>query len=126
MDIVGFIQARLAEVEAAARGSYYEGQRWITEEEGVYCYPADEVVHYADRKTDARHIARWDPARVLREVEAKRLLLAGHEGVHRCDWGEHRGGDYLPCKQTRLLALPDSDHPDYDPDWAPEPATVRR
>jgi hypothetical protein len=61
--------------------------------------------------------ARYDPARVLREVEAKRALLTGHEGVHRCDWGEHRGGDFTPCKQVVTLAAVYRDHPDYDPEW---------
>lgn len=75
-DLVAFISARLGEDEAAARDAYYEGQRWITEEEGVYRYPDDELVHMADRKRDARHIALHDPARVLREVEAKRKILA--------------------------------------------------
>src|SRR6266550_3786728 len=74
-DLVAFVTARLDEDEAAARESYYEGQRWLTEEEGVYRWPDDELVHTADRKADARHIARHDPARALREVEAKRAIL---------------------------------------------------
>ena len=85
-DPVAFLKARLDEDEAAADGAYYEGQRWLTEEEGVYRYPADEVVHYADRKVDARHMARWEPVRVLREVAASRTLLEEYheavEGVH--------------------------------------------
>ncbi|HEX7996236.1 MAG TPA: DUF6221 family protein [Streptosporangiaceae bacterium] len=44
--------------------------------------------------------ARW-----LREVEAKRRFLA---------WATEGAGDYyMQC----LLALPYSDHPDYDPAW---------
>lgn len=76
-----FVKARLDEDEAAARESHYEGQRWITEEEGVYRWPDDELVHLADRKADARHIARHDPARVLREVEAKRAILGAYQAA---------------------------------------------
>lgn len=54
-------------------------------------------------------------ARMLREVEAKRLFLSDHEGVHRCDWGEHRGADHLGwCTTLKRLALPYADHSDYD------------
>jgi hypothetical protein len=120
-DLAAFLAARLDEDEAAARESYYEGQRWLTEEEGVYRWPDDEPVHLADRKADARHIARHGPARALREVAAKRALLTGHEGVHRCDWGEHRGPGVLGgwCKTVRTLAAVYSDHPDYLQEWAP-------
>jgi hypothetical protein len=57
-----------------------------------------------DRGT-AEHIARWDPARVLAEVEAKRAILR-HEDVH----GE---GDYV----LQALAQPYAGHPDFDPAW---------
>lgn len=61
--------------------------------------------------------------RALAEVEVKRLFLADHDGVHRCDWGEHRGADYLGwCTTLKRLALPyadHSDHSDYDQEWKP-------
>jgi hypothetical protein len=59
----------------------------------------------------AGHIARHDPARVLREVEAKRQMLAFHDRAHPHD------GD--PCTTQRLLVLPYADHPDYRPEWKP-------
>lgn len=93
---------------------------------------------------EAEHIAHWDPARVLREVEAKRLIIALHVGDHDCvimvrgtypsDWPaggafgapgqpwshpsveHHEGG---PCETLRLLALPYADHPSYRQEWAP-------
>lgn len=84
-------------------------------------YDADQVVV---KRADAAHIARWDPARVLREVEAKRRLIA--EIVPRVqsmdeqistEWGgslDDAAGDLL-----RLLATAYADHPDYRPEWAP-------
>ena len=127
MTITEFVEARLAEIEAAARESYYEGQRWLTEEEGVYTWPGDELVHSADRKADARHIALHGPARVLRGAEAGRRLLEladeadamerslNDEVARHPVPGEITVGDLI----RRTLAAIDSDHPDYDPSWTP-------
>jgi Family of unknown function (DUF6221) len=129
-DLVEFLTARLDEDAAAARDAYYEGQRWITEEEGVYRYPDDDLdlVHYANRKTDARHIARWDPARVLREVEAKRAVLAEHqsEPMRNVAWNgckvcrDPSGWPQpWPCHTLRHIIAVYSDHPDYQQEWKP-------
>jgi hypothetical protein len=114
-----FITARLDEDEAAARESYYEGQHWLSEEEGVYRWPDDEPVHIADRKADARHIARHDPARVLREVEAKRKILAEHGGEHDpCD-AHDAWFRSITCATLRQLGTEFSGHPDYLEEWKP-------
>lgn len=127
-DLIAFVTARLDEDEAAARESYYEGQRWITEEEGVYRWPDDELVHSADRKADARHIARHDPARVLREIAAKRVVLEWYaESVEasalfreKLGTGTHMAvaaESYLNV--MRADAAVHSDHPRYRAEWAP-------
>lgn len=61
----------------------------------------------------ARHIARWDPARVLAEVRAKRTLLdywtsCALRGV---DAGQHYG--------RRAMAAVYESHEDYQPAWGP-------
>ena len=81
--LIEFLRARLDEDEAAARGSYCDGQYWVTEEEAVYRWADDEPVYIANRKADARHIARHDPAHTIREVAAKRKILAEHKAVTR-------------------------------------------
>jgi len=54
---------------------------------------------------ECEHIARFDPARVLAECEAKRRIV---------------GLISSPGPQAlRLLALPYADHPDYLPEWKP-------
>lgn len=65
------------------------------------------------------HIARWDPARVLDEVKAKRMVV---EVLARCI--DHRWtGTYAVVEETRrvlrALALPYADRPGYQPEWAP-------
>jgi len=86
--------------------------------------PADNPQSMAD----AAHIARWHPARVLAEVDAKRRIVdrldywetaasrAGVAGLSNFERGT-RAELLATC---RLLALPYADHPDYQPAWVPE------
>jgi hypothetical protein len=86
----------------------------------------------------AEHIARHDPARALREVEADRRLIA----LHRPEWTDYVDGDGIertsrcpslecgecepggspdnwPCPTVRArIAIWDA-HPDYRPEWKP-------
>src|SRR5690554_3993666 len=61
---------------------------------------------------DAEHIARWNPARVMAEVEAKRRLLARHDRIGT-RWVGHPRADReerycmgcdeaFPCETVRL------------------------
>ncbi len=71
---------------------------------------------------NAEHIARHDPARVLREVAAKRRLLAEYAEYQENDtekryeyadgWANGLGF------AVRLLALAYADHEDYRVEWA--------
>jgi hypothetical protein len=131
-DIVAFLRARLDEDEAAAKKA--TGEHW--EFDGatvIYGHALEQVVDYV-YDDNQEHIARHDPARVLREVEAKRRIVDEHpvDTPWRPEFGscetcadEELGGDdgdsrfkkSFPCPTIRLLALPYSDHPDYDPAW---------
>jgi hypothetical protein len=83
----------------------------------------------------ARHIALHDPARALREVAAKRAILAEHHptdwtayGEHMCsrcvlDDDERHEDDHhwlpYPCPTVRALIAIWSGHPDYRQEWRP-------
>jgi hypothetical protein len=81
----------------------------------------------ADYNETAEHIARHDPARVLREIDAKRQIIALHHQLEdaqemldfcaTCD----ATGKYpeYPCTTLRLLALPYADRPGYREEWRP-------
>lgn len=75
-------------------------------------------------KPNAQHIARWDPARVLAEVEAKRTVLDVLARCANIKWT----GTYAVVEEARralhALTLPYVDHPDYDPTWGPVSNTV--
>ncbi|MGW4757738.1 DUF6221 family protein [Streptomyces chartreusis] len=91
-------------------GARDKGQRWYVEDamdDGV-------VSHVDPRASDdqgaARHIAEWDPARVLREIDAKRRILATLR---------EEGGDRMFADIFQLLALPYADRPGYREQWRP-------
>jgi hypothetical protein len=151
-DIVTFIKARLDEDEAVAHAAALQ----IAERAVAPAYAAEHVDRagkwvvrpwlYSGRVEPSmgmsgpdrveiatvanEHIARHDPARVLREVEAKRQITECHESwvagngdtiCGRCG-REHidgRPGGHFPCQTLRLLALPFTGHPDYREDWRP-------
>lgn len=148
-DVVEFLRARLDEDEAVARaaspapwsfpgidsvagGMLYDETRTIASV--VYEQQKDHdgriVRHLLVPEADANgsHIARHDPARVLREVEVKRRLVAVHDvgnsrwvGFPRADREEHycqEDGQGAPCRTLLALASVYADHPDYRREWA--------
>lgn len=117
-DLVEFIRARLDEDERLARAM--TPAEWEVRDgaltDGYELLSAWD----ADKLGGQRllHIARHDPARVLREVEAKRAMLAYLIALEdKALDGNWWSLDYeLPLK---LLALPYADHPDYRAERSP-------
>jgi hypothetical protein len=72
---------------------------------------------------DAEHIARHDPARVLREIDAKRKLLAAYAEVAANDVDESYEYAYGWANglghAVRLLAEAYADRPGYREEWRP-------
>ncbi len=136
MTLAEFYAARLDEDEAAARAA--TPGEWAALDGGVMSvenesWPVSSTESARNRE-DRVHIARHDPARVLREVEAKRKILAAYEeaaehpfdlpeGVHdgRDQWERERDAAVLAELDgvVRYLAEVDSDHPDYQQAWRP-------
>lgn len=138
-DLAEFLRARLDEDEQAARRACeYASADWHLDEEigeTVLWWPPEPHVAENERRHGiqvtadvwrgqtiesggeriAPHIARHDPARVLREVEAKRRIIA--EVLAECEGAgyDHRRGIY--GKTLRLLALPYADLPEYKKEW---------
>lgn len=128
-DLVTFLRARLDEDEQVARGSGQPSLSWQNfDMDGELRDDANAGTVAAVPQEETRaHIARHDPARVLREVEAKRGVVRQYEGVReqarhpvsadnrmRARVAQGELGDVL-----RLLALPYADHPDHRSEWRP-------
>ncbi|MCW2092498.1 UNVERIFIED_ORG: hypothetical protein M2328_005778 [Rhodococcus erythropolis] len=102
----------------AQKEPYVSYGRYVTmDHEG--CLPAVD-------EDDGTHIARHDPARILREVAAKRVIIEAADEATGYDMqvdGEFRVGSrnmveepYVGDVILRALAAAYSDHPDYSPD----------
>ncbi len=135
MDLVTFLRERLDDDEMYARVSsaiMERPERWV-KTHGVV---DDEVwrVHIpgvhsrmiASSAFAAAHIARHDPARVLREVAGKRAIVDLH--VRMIETATGRPSAFCdvcdapslwPCPTLRHLAAVYADHPDYDKEWTP-------
>jgi hypothetical protein len=128
-DLVAFLRARLDEDAAAARDAFGEhnddGPEWTEVSSGALSTGCE--LHSIGDSGISRHMARWDPARVLAEVDAKWRILAIYaswEVLARPGAGfpiQHEAEiTLLALRETlRALALPYRDHPDCRPEWTP-------
>jgi hypothetical protein len=133
-DLVAFLRARLDEDEATARAAFGFDPEWQIEAaknpahrsyRSVVRSAQSEVITDDIDDGPAVHIARHDPARALREVEAKRRILEIHydyRGVCPTCFSLRNPPiqrEPYPCDTARMLALPYADHPDYRAEWRP-------
>lgn len=129
-DLVAFLRARLDEDEQAARAAARaeRSDSWTTLPDswgGVLDGGGNRslAIGYGDvmAPATAAHIARHDPARALREVEAKRRMLGRHHDFQR--WCGGCGNDLTyridDCPELRDLAAVYADHPSYREEWRP-------
>jgi hypothetical protein len=123
--LVEFYAARLDEDEAAAKaaGGGIHCREWDAAgpgyQEGRVEDGHGDVVVYdegAPTLAQAKHIARHDPARVLREVAAKRAILGAYESQRAAQFYDPAVVDELR-DVIETLASVYSDHPDYRPKW---------
>jgi hypothetical protein len=145
MTLVEFLLARIAEDEAVARAAIgtaafsRQTGRWSFENvhDSFGAIPIVFAVTDAGAKTQAAnmeaawereergtHIARWDPARILAECEAKRRIVELHLTAMTTPpppdpYQEGLVQGWRDTSVLQLLALPYADHPDYDPAWRP-------
>ena len=129
VSIRDFIAARLDEDEAAARVATEGPWSFVGYDDSGWAVVANDEHEIVSRSgsDDATHTALHDPARVLREVQAKRDLLAHAErSLADADKLETIGAQpadvftiRAPAEWTlSILAAPYSDHPDYNPEWS--------
>lgn len=119
-DLVTFLHARLDEEAALARRCDGDGcGEWTAHGQTVdFCQGELPGFH----PTIALHVALHDLARVLREIQAKRRVLARHvlspaAGDPELPWDNRDDcqydGETWPCDDLLDLASPYADHPDH-------------
>lgn len=122
-DLTAFIAARLDEDEAIAKTACEEYRpTWtaVWTASTVYARIVDGdglPLAGTDLRGVAEHIVHHDPARVLREIAAKRAIIAEYERAVNgsLEWG------VTSALEDTVSHLADiwSDHDDYRPEWAP-------
>jgi Family of unknown function (DUF6221) len=139
-DLIAFLRARLEEDAAAAQAT--AGPDWLedgspsltvfTRQQSEGDRPGVRGIAwcsngYDDDRANMVHIARHDPARVLREVEAKRaavtrceLVLAAFADPAAGSWPDVSRRERSHAGATLCaLAAVYADHPDYRQEWKP-------
>jgi hypothetical protein len=118
MTLTEFLLARTAEDEAVALGLLAKHSRQYQ-----HSGPAAEV--WSDSDDNEVEGVSLSPTRMVAECEARRRIVEHHgqsvvEG-DLCSICTEVGPDAQgwPCLTLRLLALPYSDHEDYDEAWRP-------
>lgn len=148
-DLASFLLDCIAEDEMTA--SRAGGELWMADEGAVRAADDGAVVvveptrHNQQFLDDAAHIARWDPARVLAECEARRRIVELHKAVQHTDralgiidvtvcclchgvmdapdddgdddWSYPLVQMLFPCATLRAVALPYADRPGYREEW---------
>ncbi|MFD3654350.1 DUF6221 family protein [Streptomyces sp. NPDC058620] len=119
-DLVQFLRDRYDEVERIARAA--TPGPWEQTPKRVGCLASADYWEVVDcsgtptARENAEHAAQHDPARVLRDIDAKR------QAVGACAEWLHDSTDGIdPCAASVLaaLALPYADHPKYKQTWRP-------
>ena len=146
MGIVEFLEARIAEDEAVAQDAGARAVEWRSsngnvagggkpyvddwsEDEPSTRFDGEVTIVYDEgwpEDVEAAHIARHDPARILREVAAKRAVItqsreADEYYAHMSGNGRiasMAAGNVNACAAIlKALASVYDDHPDFSEEW---------
>lgn len=114
-ELVAFLRARVQDDWNHARDAMVKDGEWKAERTVVVLDTGGEIPEVYLGPAD--HIARFDPARILREVEAKRALLDLYEASQTT--GPAAGYRDGLRQALVLLASAYADHADYRESWRP-------
>lgn len=138
-ELLAFLHTRLDEDERiarAARGMSDQPEDKSTGEVPIAGDEDDALEHWSRLRPQiariwtpeiAKHIARHDPARVIRDTDAKRQILrhitpeldAGSGGVDSNEFGDELAHWTRLLTIARFFAQAYAEHPDYREEWQP-------
>lgn len=136
-ELIAWLRQQLDEdLDAARVAAALTRSPWTSEGPTVTCADGFPVVSHGDGEAaTAHHIARWDPARVLAEVETKRRILdlhapaADYKDRVQCGYcaslchsrsglGCDEPADAMyPCETVSLLAQAYAEQPGWREEW---------
>ena len=142
VDLYTWLKAQLDDDERLARGAadsmlwhgpVKAGEIWESDKGFVYTegqvpglrdeclWKADTPGRYTREMSElvAHHVARHDPASVLREVEAKRQIINLVDSKCGADGGYVDGWEDAAMWAVKALALPYAGRPGYLEEWRP-------
>lgn len=107
MSLKDFLEARLLDDLLACYSAASNGNEGLT--------PTSSTT-----APEAAHLERYTPARALEDIEAKQKIVK-HWPDPMGEWSAKEAEAARAVKEhtLRLLALPYSDHPDYQQEWKP-------
>jgi len=109
-DLAAAIRAAIDETEQDARSAWQENWRWYAEDKTVMTHVDQsgewDGYRVTGTRADAQHIARHDPAAVLRRVAADRKILELHAGSG--DVCDAHDASYETVDCETVLALADA------------------
>ena len=132
-DLTAFLTARLDEEHLLAhKFVYVDGGEWTADVLARLWWYSDPPKPRSATDPIIQHAARYNPARIVREVETKRAILARHQqapgadGTLFCCWCSSDVDTasldvWWPCPDVRDITAIWDGHPDYDPAWGPLP-----
>ncbi|MCW2768178.1 MAG: hypothetical protein JWO11_4137 [Nocardioides sp.] len=129
-ELIAFLRDRLNEDEQAARACIQEvgaGHTGDPYADGSGVADRDDYPSYpwGAGEAESAYMARTQPDRVLREIDAKRRIIEHNRRIHqRADPVDHPEQAYVLAAGAsdyvlKILALLHSDHEDYQESWRP-------
>lgn len=131
-DLIAFLRARLDGDERVARSAWPGPWTATPNGEGASELHGPQILSSSPppvlaEDADAQHIARWDPARALVEVDARRRIIAQYEAICEQVSNPVSAANFERAYAMKgelrdvleLIALPYADHPDYREEWRP-------
>ncbi len=124
VDLVAFLRARLADDEQAAQATMVA----LSADDGVPMWPDYQTHDSPEIDTARSYLARFQPARVLAEVEAKREVIRLYEDAlatiemlqsHGREAGAHQGAAEAYLNVIRRDVVAYAAHPEFDESWRP-------
>lgn len=131
-ELIAFLRTQLDEDERVARAANpapwrrITGKTWLDSNTifgGSYMGDQEKLRNVASLEIswlpdeNADHITRWDPARVLAEVEAKRRIIALHHPVDPCD-AHDATQETIACDTLLALAQPYAGRTAWREEWS--------